>query len=92
MIPNNFILFVIASVNSLVIAAISHFHQVTIKKSDYPNGVFRFIGDDNVSIKSPSPGGTELAFTLERFGGNRLPVTVRWRIERTEPFISPTTR
>ncbi|CAK8694047.1 unnamed protein product [Clavelina lepadiformis] len=67
------------------------FSEVTIKKSDYPNGVFRFIGDDNVSIKSPSPGGTELAFTLERFGGNRLPVTVRWRIERTEPFISPTT-
>ena len=62
-----------------------------ILKSEYPNGVLRFVGENHVTVENPSEEKT-LRFNLERFGGNQLPVSVRWKITRILPFILPTTR
>nr|CAB3264082.1 mucin-5AC [Phallusia mammillata] len=67
--------------------------EVVIRKSDFPNGLLEFVGDNHVTVANPgvSDGPTQLKFYIERRGGNRLLVAARWRVSRTSPYISPTT-
>jgi len=64
---------------------------VIILKSEYPNGVFRFLGNSHVTMENPTEEKV-LRFNIERYGGNQLPVSVDWKISRIPPFIAPTTR
>ena len=66
------------------------FFQVVILKSEYLNGMLRFVGNNHLTIDNPTEDeGRILALTLERIGGNHFPVTVHWKVMQKQPFIAP---
>ena len=51
----------------------------------------RFVGENHITIQNPNSEQV-LRFNIERFGGNQLSASVKWKILRTPPYIFPSTR